>query len=863
MSVKVIDSFRLVVAKKGAVNLGYVEADADNDTLTLEAGTGIGLEVDTNNDTIKIINQSDVAAVLAARAPIYLRADDSVIKEIGPGENFGLLGTGAASTASNAEGDVTINVPLTLSSYTNDPGFITGNNLGDRADVTITSVSDNELLQYDNGTSQWVNRTLAEAGFAAVSTSGSYNDLTNRPNLTFDGDVSGSTGGALAGGASTITITLDDVGIVAGTYNGFTIDSKGRVTAVNPLLTEDDTLQSVTDRGTTTTNAITVAGLTVGNYSFPTTLGSDGTILKVQNGGLQFLSASDFGSLQITADDSVVRTINSGEILEVAGAGTITTASDAEGRLTITGPTNISAFSNDSNYVAVGDNISNLSNDVRYMTEIGIAADDSVTRYVGAGELIKFVGSGNVATATDTEGYVTITSSPTLQDVITNGNIATTSVDFQDSVTLGSDTNDNLIIKARVTQRFPLYFDGATAGGSYTRFEIEDPTGNRTITFPDQTGTVAFAGANLSTFTNDINFITNTGSTTGNAGTATALQTPRNFSISGAVTASNVSFNATGDVVLNTTFTNNNISQFVNDSGYAKNAVQVGDNISVLANDSDFMSNWYIAADDSTRYKVRNEETIKIMGSGAATTSTDPEGNITVAVSNNLSTFNNDAGFNTQNDTITLTGDVSGTGRTTINTTLNLALSDVIPGSYNYVTVDTKGIVQDALLKNYIESGSGVSQLKNDAGYITSLGTSLTFIGDDSTGFGVPIPGNAIRFQGSNGVTVSAANEIVTITGPLNANGLLTADIKGSVFGDDSATIIQGDTGYITTPVATINQYMQMAVLTTEPSNPVDGMVAIASGEAGEWNPGGLSDGTKQMVVYLGGWRPIASGGGA
>lgn len=855
MSVKVIDSFRLVVAKKGATNIGYVEADADNDTLTLEAGVGIGLQVDEANDKITIINESDVAAVLAARAPIYLRADDSVIKEIGPGENFGLLGTGAASTASNAEGDVTINVPLTLSSYTNDPGFITGNNLGDRADVTITSVSDNELLQYDNGTSQWVNRTLAEAGFAAVSTSGSYNDLTNRPNLTFDGDVSGSTGGALAGGASTITITLDDVGIVAGTYNGFTIDSKGRVTAVNPLLTEDDTLQSVTDRGTSTTNAITVAGLRVGNYDLPRTLGSDGTILKVLNGNLQFLSASDFGSLQITADDSVVRTINSGEILEVAGAGTITTASDAEGKLTITGPTNISAFSNDSNYLAVGDNISNLSNDARYMTELGVAGDDSVTRYLGAGEIIKFIGSGNVSTATDTEGNLTITSAPTIQDVITNGNIATTSVDFQDSVTLGSDTNDNLIIKARVTQRFPLYFDGATAGGSYTRFEIEDPTGNRTITFPDATGTIAFTGANISTFNNDLNYITNTGSTTGNAGTATALQTPRDFSISGVITASAVSFDATGNVVLNTTFTNNNISQFVNDEGYAKNAVQVGDNITDLANNANFMSKWFIGADDSAIKQVNGDETIKIMGSGAATTASDAEGNITVTVSNNLSDFNNDAGFNTQNDTITLTGDVSGTGRTTINTTLNLALSDVIPGTYNSVTVDTKGIVQDATLEPYVKAGTGVSQLQNDAGYITSLGTSLRFVGDDSTGFGVPIPGNDIRFQGENGVTVSAANEVITISGPLDSNGLVVADIKGSVFGDDSQTIIQGDTGYITTPVATISQFIQMNILTTAPTSPANGMVAIADGSG--WDP--LGNGVQSMVVYLNnGWRQIA-----
>ena len=61
----------------------------------------------------------------------------------------------------------------------------------------------------------------------------------------------------------------------------------------------------------------------------------------------------------------------------------------------------------------------------------------------------------------------------------------------------------------------------------------------------------------------------------------------------------------------------------------------------------------------------------------------------------------------------------------------------------------------------------------------------------------------------------------------------------------------------------TIEQLMNLAILSTEPSNPTNGMVCIASGESGEWNPGGLSAGTKQMVVYLGAWRQIASGGGA
>ena len=60
-----------------------------------------------------------------------------------------------------------------------------------------------------------------------------------------------------------------------------------------------------------------------------------------------------------------------------------------------------------------------------------------------------------------------------------------------------------------------------------------------------------------------------------------------------------------------------------------------------------------------------------------------------------------------------------------------------------------------------------------------------------------------------------------------------------------------------------IDGVMSLPILASEPSSPTDGMVAIASGEAGEWNPGGLADGTKQMVVYLGGWRSIATGGGA
>jgi len=775
MSVKVIDSFRLIVASKNGINIGTVEADADNDTLTLSAGDGVNFEVNAGGDQITIINETFSAAIEATQNPIFLRADDSTIRKVRLGENFGLLGSGAVSTTSNAEGDITIDVSNNLSSFNNDSNFISGDNLGDRADVTITSVADNNLLQYDSTAGEWQNKSITDAGFATVSTTGVYGDLTTRPNITFDGDLSGSTGGQLAGGASTITLTLDNTGVSAGTYNGFTVDAKGRITAVAAGVGATETLQTVTDRGATTTNSLDVAGLTVGNILFPTSLGADGTVLKVNNGVLQFLEGGAGGELLVSADDSTARTINSGEVLEILGSGNATTTTSAEGAVTINVPSTISSFTNDSNYTVVGSNISQFVNDSNFVQAdnvFSVAADDSTQRTIGNQETIKFSGSGAVTTSSDAEGNIQIDSSPTLADVTANGGTTSTAVDFQGNVTLGSNTSDIIDINGKVAGQYPLIFDGSTENGNTTRFEITDPSGARTITFQDASGTVAFTNAELGDFSNSANFV----KANENIATATRLATARAVSLSGVVNANSINFDGSGNVALVTTFANNNISQFVNDAGYTGNAISVGDNISQLTNDLNYMSKFFIAADDSTQVQVNGDEVIKVYGGGAVTTASDAEGNIQVTASSNLSDYTNDAGFNTQNDTITLTGDVSGSGRTTINTTLNVALSNVVPGTYNTVTVDTKGIVQDARNDPYLKAGDDVSLLTNDAGYKTGLGTGYRFIGDDSSGFQLPEPGNDVRFQGSGGTTVSATGDTVTITSASDVNQLTDVD---------------------------------------------------------------------------------------
>lgn len=55
--------------------------------------------------------------------------------------------------------------------------------LNDVTDVDITSVADNDLLAYDNTSGDWINQSPSEAGFSTVATSGSYNDLSDKPTI--------------------------------------------------------------------------------------------------------------------------------------------------------------------------------------------------------------------------------------------------------------------------------------------------------------------------------------------------------------------------------------------------------------------------------------------------------------------------------------------------------------------------------------------------------------------------------------------------------------------------------------------------------------------------------------------------------
>jgi hypothetical protein len=90
-------------------------------------------------------------------------------------------------------------------------------------------------------------------------------------------------------------------------------------------------------------------------------------------------------------------------------------------------------------------------------------------------------------TAGDPTADRTITLPDVTGTVVTTGNL--TAITTVTSATLTSPT-----ITGAVFNDGSVVFEGATADAYETTLAITDPTADRTITFPDATGTVAFAG---------------------------------------------------------------------------------------------------------------------------------------------------------------------------------------------------------------------------------------------------------------------------------------------------------------------------------------------------------------------------------
>jgi len=153
-----------------------------------------------------------------------------------------------------------------------------------------------------------------------------------------------------------------------------------------------------------------VAGYTAPEWQF----GTNGS-LTFPNGTTQTTAAESF-SFSVAADDSTQRAISNNELVKFIGAGGITTSSDAEGAITITGPS-LAGLATETFVTTRGyitglswDQLTNKPN-LAGTYSWSIAADDSTQVEVSAGNLVKIRGAGGITTASDAEGNITITGS--------------------------------------------------------------------------------------------------------------------------------------------------------------------------------------------------------------------------------------------------------------------------------------------------------------------------------------------------------------------------------------------------------------------------------------------------------------------
>lgn len=181
----------------------------------------------------------------------------------------------------------------------------------------------------------------------------------------------------------------------------------------------------------------------------------------------------------------------------------------------------------------------------------------------------------------------------------------------------------------------------------------------------------------------------------------------------------------------------------------------------------------------------------------------------------NFTNINNElAGKLTANQTITLSGDVTGSGGTAITTTL--ANSGVTAGTYNSVTVNAKGLVTAASNVSYqpldadLTAIAGISAtsglLKKTAADTWTLDTntyltgnqSITLSGDasgsGSTAIAVTLANSGVTAGTYNNVTVDAKGRV---TSGSNVS-YLTSAVTSISFGSTGLTPSTGTTGAVT-----------------------------------------------------------------
>ena len=450
----------------------------------------------------------------------------------------------------------------------------------------------------------------------------------------FTGDASVAVG--------TSTITLSNSGATAGTYKSVTVDAKGRVTAgTNPTTLAG---YGITDAQPLDAELTAIAGLTTNGLIVKTAAGAATTRSVVVSGtGLSISNADGVaGNPTITSNATNANTVSTIVARDASGnfsAGTITA------------------------------------------TLSGNASTATTATSAGTASNISNTGTVTLASATESNA-ITITA-PAYS---TDKPVKLLNFDwYGNTFSLG-----NIRSGATPSSGFGVYY--TASGGAITeiaRFDVGGTfnvvgaitqAGNQVLhagNYNSYAPTLTGAGASG---TWGISITGSSASTTGNAGTATALATGRTIGMTGDVSWTSASFNGSANVTGTATLANSGVTAgtYKSVTVDAKGRVTAGTNPTTLSG-----------------YGITDAQPLDAdLTAIAGLAGTSGFLKKTAANTWSLDT----ATYLTGNQAVTISGDASGTGTTAIS--LTLANSGVTAGTYNNAatsitpfTIDAKGRV--------------------------------------------------------------------------------------------------------------------------------------------------------------------------
>jgi hypothetical protein len=521
----------------------------------LTAGSNITLTYDDTAGTLTIagveddLSNNDTDDLSEGATNLYFtneRVDDRVSALV---QN----GTGISWSYNDVSGTLTPTISLSAFS-TSD--LSEGTNLyytTARFDSAFSGKSTSDLSE---GTNLYYTTARFDTAFSGKDTDDLSEGASNlyytdtRANAAIDARVTQSFVNALnveaaSVQANSVALGTDTTGnyiaTIAGTANKITVTGSGSESAAVTLTLPDDVQIA---------NDLTVAGdLTVNGAT--TTLGT--TNLEVSdnlfelNAGLTTAPVNDSGMLiqRGTSDNAIFMWDESADKFTlgtttsdatVTGNITITTGSlvaNLEGNVTGNVTGTVSSLSNhDTGDLAEGSNL--YYTDARSRAAISASGDISYNSSTG---VISFTQATAPVTSVNTQTGAVVLDTDDISEGASN--LYYTAARFNSAFAAKSTSDLSEGTNLYLTQeRVEDFVGGMVSGNTETGIAV---------TYDDTNGKLNFV---IDTLNQD---------TTGNAATATALETARNFSLTGDVTASAVSFDGTANVALSTSIAANTV----------------------------------------------------------------------------------------------------------------------------------------------------------------------------------------------------------------------------------------------------------------------------------------------------------------